>query len=62
LNKVTEVNSKAYGLVILSIFLNQKSYKYFPRKMSSNFTRILHNFKHLMMLTGLCALFSALKG
>jgi hypothetical protein len=32
------VNKKAYVLAILSIFLNLKSNKYFPRKTSSNLT------------------------
>jgi hypothetical protein len=38
--------------VILGIFLNQKSYKYFPRKKSSNFTRILRDFKDFTKVTG----------
>jgi hypothetical protein len=41
-----EVTLKDYGLVILSIFLNQKSYKNLPRKESSNLSRILREFKH----------------
>jgi hypothetical protein len=37
-----------------------KSYKNFLRKeSSSNFSRILRNFKNCNMLTGICALFSA---
>jgi hypothetical protein len=36
---------KDYGLAILSICLNQKSYKNFPRKESSNFSRILRELK-----------------
>jgi hypothetical protein len=61
LNKLTEVNSKAYGLVILSIFLNPKSYKYFPRKTRSNVPRILRDFNEFTTVTVDCALFSALK-
>jgi hypothetical protein len=60
LNKLTEINLKAYGLEILSIFLNKKSFKYFPRKTRSNFPRILRGFKDFTMGTGDCALFSAL--
>jgi hypothetical protein len=33
--KVPLVNKKAYGLAILSIFLNLKSSAYFPREMGS---------------------------
>jgi hypothetical protein len=60
-NKMSEVNSKAYGLVILSIFLDKKSYRYFPRKTRSNFTRVLCDIKQFIVILGLCALFSDLK-
>jgi hypothetical protein len=52
---------KANAFGILSIFLNQKSLQYFPRKTRSNFARILRDFKDFTMVTGICALFSALK-
>jgi hypothetical protein len=43
---------KANALGILSIFLNQKSLQYFPRKTRSNFARILRDFKGIVSRDG----------